>query len=247
MLSNLATVLHSGATSDDPANVAIVRRIVEAMTGGKIIISQQGGTKKSTRWLRGTFRLRLLEPLADELGLAATHADGPEVHVDFRLPAFEEELAPDAKALFDQGLLVVEIAAELSKKHGRKINRNLVKRALTYWFTSHGMANPDGRTRRKELDRKALAPNLAQRIADEVLELSQQGMLYEEIATRLDVDRNVVTAAINVQRKRGIDIPDGRSRRKLLERKYRSTPDGLYHRQRETTSPIESKQEGGAG
>lgn len=46
----------------------------------------------------------------------------------------------------------------------------------------------------------------------------RQGMLLQEIAAELHVDRNTVTAAVRYSHEsRGIPVPDGRRRRRDLE------------------------------
>ncbi|MGE3809683.1 MAG: hypothetical protein AB7K24_33880, partial [Gemmataceae bacterium] len=59
-----------------------------------------------------------------------------------------EKLSDQAKQLFDQGLLMQEIAECLG------CNRDTVTQAIAYWFRSRGLPVPDGRTRRKQLPRK---------------------------------------------------------------------------------------------
>ena len=82
---------------------------------------------------------------------------------------------------------------------------------------------PDGRTRRSTLANKTVEPDLYRRIAERVMELSNQGRLYGEIAAMLNVDRNTVTAAVAYwHEQRKLPVPDGRSRRKLLLQKVRA-------------------------
>lgn len=61
-----------------------------------------------------------------------------------------QRLAEKAKELWDRGLLLREIAAEL------RCNRDTANRAVRHWFRTRGQAGPDGRTRRKTLPRKSL-------------------------------------------------------------------------------------------
>jgi transposase len=68
-------------------------------------------------------------------------------------PTLPEELADPAKALYDQGLLLHEIAAQLG------CNRDTVTAAIRSWFESRGQQVPDGRSRRKTLDRKSSTPD----------------------------------------------------------------------------------------
>jgi len=62
------------------------------------------------------------------------------------------ELANRAKELWDQGLMMREIATALG------CCRDTVTAAVGYWHTSRNLPVPDGRARRKELPRKLPAP-----------------------------------------------------------------------------------------
>jgi hypothetical protein len=112
---------------------------------------------------------------------------------------------------------------ELSQVHGRKIGRNIVAKALKHSFSSQDLPVPDGRSRRTTLARKSVHPSLVAQIADRAMELDRQGQLYTEIAEQLNVDRNTLTAAVKHWHvSRGLPVPDGRSRRKDLQRKSRT-------------------------
>ena len=63
-----------------------------------------------------------------------------------------QQLADGAKELWDRGLLMAEIAMALD------FDRNTVTSAIGYWHASRGLETPDGRSRRKELDRKVSRP-----------------------------------------------------------------------------------------
>ena len=178
------------------------------------MISQQGEAKAKRGWLRATFRLHLLRPAMDELGVPAEGDEGAEYHVDIRRQTPAESLAEDAKALWEQKLLVKQIAAKLSEARGTPIGRAMVNKALRHWFKSRGLPLPDGRSRRKTLAAKSIDPNLPAKIADEVKFLSDQSLLYAEIAEKLGVHIATVTAAVRYWHDvRGLPVPDGRSRR----------------------------------
>jgi site-specific DNA recombinase len=115
------------------------------------------------------------------------------------------------KALLDEGLLVKEIGQRL------QVPRNLVAEALAHWHQSRGLPVPDGRSRRASLARKHLEPPLFQKLSQPAKELYDQGLLNQEIASRLGCDPNTITKAINHWFKsRGLAVPDGRTRRKTL-------------------------------
>jgi predicted site-specific integrase-resolvase len=143
MLDSSAQILTEAAESTDQAKVAAARRIVHALTGGRIVISQQGEPKAKRGWLKGSFTLHLMAPILRQLGAnieAATDDRDMPMHVDFRRPTGAEDLADEAKSLLDKGLLVKQIAIELSRIHGRKIGRNLVAQALEHLVHVTGAA-----------------------------------------------------------------------------------------------------------
>jgi len=59
------------------------------------------------------------------------------------------KIADEAKVLIDEGWLLQEIA----KKFG--CCRDIITAAVKYWYSSRGLPVPDGRTRRKSLERKS--------------------------------------------------------------------------------------------
>jgi hypothetical protein len=138
ILENLSAILSE--SFNDSATVADIRSILIALTGGKIVMTQQGEPRSKRGWLRGTFRIRLVDTLLHRSGFASGSAEQVEVTIDFRAPCASEELADPVKALFDQGILIKAIARQL------KVSRNLVTAALKFWFTYRGLPIPDGRS-----------------------------------------------------------------------------------------------------
>ena len=63
-------------------------------------------------------------------------------------PAVFQSIADQVKALYDEGLLLEEVAARVGR------DRGTVRSALSYWFHSRGLPMPDGRNRRKTLAKK---------------------------------------------------------------------------------------------
>ena len=59
------------------------------------------------------------------------------------------KIADQAKALMDKGMLLQEIAKELG------CSRDRITGAIKHWHSSRGLPVPDGRTRRKSLERKS--------------------------------------------------------------------------------------------
>ena len=103
-------------------------------------IARQFGCGRAlvTKALEWWHRLRGLEP-----------PDGRSCKARLDRPDKAEELAEQAKELWDEGLLMHEIAAKLHCCH------DTATRAIQHWFESRGLPVPDGRTRRKSLVRKS--------------------------------------------------------------------------------------------
>jgi transposase len=159
--------------------------------------------------------VRLLEAAVSRLNGAPPAADdgGLEVVIDYREPTEAERWADQVKELYDRGLLIGTVAAELG------ISRNLARRALAAWSARAGKRLPDGRSRRSGLATRHAEPPLYQRVAEEVKSLLDEGLLMQAVAERLGIDRNTVTAATRFwYRSRGLPAPDGRARRKELPR-----------------------------
>ena len=73
--------------------------------------------------------------------VAATWGDaegqGLEVHVDFIEPIAAEREADRVKELYDQGLLIKQIARRIGH------TRNFVHKSLVWWYISRGLPAPD--------------------------------------------------------------------------------------------------------
>jgi hypothetical protein len=153
---------------------------------------------------------------AAENGDDETSDDGmsEEVVIEFVDPSPLDDKASRAKEMYDQDLLNREIAAEL------KCSRAMVTKLLQHWFTSRGLTMPCSHARRFriEMDRNKQLKHMA--IADQAKALWDDGLLMEEIAIILEVNRDLVTKAIAWwHTSHGLAVPDGRTRRKSLKRK----------------------------
>lgn len=164
-------------------------------------------------WVR---RVTGLEIPGDDVG-------GPEVVIDYRqdpegIPA---AVAAEAVALYDAGLLEKEVARRLG------LARSTVTRVLDARDASRGRAREDGRPRRATLEDKHGTPPTYREIADRVKALADRRLLFGEIAAEMDLDRNTITAAWRWwHASRGLPVPDGRGRRKTLDRKSGVAPPG---------------------
>ncbi len=216
LLKQLDDILVMAAQAKSPEEVHQVREVVRLLTGGRIELVQQGERKAWHGWLQGRFRVRLVDALFEKLtgAVPSLPSEGIEVVIDYREPNEAEQWADRAKALYDAGMLVKQIAVKLN------INRNLAHDAVEIAFERLGQQMPDGRSRRSTLDCKHLQPPKYQEIAEEVMRLYREGLLLGEIADRIPCDRNTVTKTVEYwHTSRGLPVPDGRTRRKELPRK----------------------------
>ncbi len=144
LLKKLAKILTDAAQSTDPSDTAAVRRLVEDLIDGRIVISQHGERKRQKGWLRGTFRVRLLGAVVDQItdGAVKCDNDGIEVSIDYKRP-----LTTDAKA---------EIAWQMhkDKKRNAEIAEKLkccssyVTKLLKHYAEKNGIKWIDGRSLR---------------------------------------------------------------------------------------------------
>ena len=94
--------------------------------------------------------------------------------------------------------------------------RNWVTLALKAHAEESGVPYVDGRKLKKRLGNITLA----MKIADEAKVLIDEGWLLQEIAKKFGCCRDIITAAVKYwYSSRGLPVPDGRTRRKSLERK----------------------------
>ncbi len=216
-LAELGSVLSDAS----PASAEALQRLV----GGRITVDEIRREGKKRHFLRGRFSISA-ESIAQALtgsgskGSVCDPSSSEEVVIDFVDPDPADAQCEQAKALYDAGLMNVEIAQQLG------VLKSRVTALIRRWFEKRGLEMPDGRSRRRTLKRKTQETPLYQRIADDVKELCDRGLLLVEIAEQLQIDRNTVTAAIRFwYDSRGEPVPDGRSRRVTLQRKSRECSD----------------------
>ncbi len=88
-----------------------------------------------------------LKAHAEESGIP--YVDGRKLKKRLEKVTAAMKIADQAKALMDEGLLLQEIAKQL------KCGRDAITAAIKHWYSSRGLPVPDGRTRRKSLERKS--------------------------------------------------------------------------------------------
>jgi DNA invertase Pin-like site-specific DNA recombinase len=196
--------------TDEPAAALTLRGLV----GGAIEMTQIRLPDRKRHHFDGRFQLRHDSPCpgaADSGDRGNSKPDlpaGSEVVIVFREAMLLDTQSEEAKQLYDQGLMNVEIARQLGMSKSR------VTKVLHHWFDSRGMTMPDGRSRRAGLDQKSVEPPLYQRTADAAKDLWHRGRLLWEIADELDCDRNTVTKALTFwHESRGLPVPNNRRRR----------------------------------
>jgi site-specific DNA recombinase len=215
VLKELATLLTTAAQSDDPADRACVRVLVEELTGGRIIVSQQGERKKQHGWLRGTFQLRLLSTVLNRIsdGAIAYDDDGTEISIDFKRP-----LSIDAKA---------EIAWQMNhdkKRHEEigallKCGGSYVTRLLKYHAKKNGLTWVDGRSLRLEFPHLNRKPALFKRLVEKVMSLFKKDVPLGEIAEECDVHVATVRKSIKWYHEQNkLVVPNGRTRAGRIKR-----------------------------
>ena len=222
MLMELSSILAS-ATADDQQREGLVRELIELVTGGSIELTQVGEQRAKFGWLRGRFRASIFATITLRLTgipISENASIGDDIVIDYRrdpnkIPA---DLIQKIIHAYENGQLLKHIAKSLG------LPRNLVAQILDDWYKRQGIVRADGRSRRTQLTVKHLDTPLYQKIADEVKAMADTGCLLGEIADKLNLDRNTVTSAWNFWHKsRNLPVPDGRTRRKSLDRKSRES------------------------
>lgn len=215
LLREAATRLTTAVGSHDREVVTRARRILELLTDGRIALEQQGPRSAQRGWLRGRFRVRLLTYLVEQCG-GVVGDDGAEITIDFRRPSDLDAKAEQAWQLYQHGALHKEISLQLP------CGKLQVTKYLKHAAKRHGVPYEDGRRRRFKLPAKQSEPPRYVRLAPEVGQLVEEGLLLFEIGERLKVNRTTLTKAYNKYRvDRGLPPLDGRARRKLLGLKDR--------------------------
>jgi hypothetical protein len=221
VVDHLDEVLTTAADGQDPASPGELRRLLEMLTGGTIVVEQMGERRACRGWLRVRIRIHLVEACAEHLDLPpAGPVPAKEILVDIKEPTIAEAQVEAVMALYRQGMLVTAIAESLG------IDRHQVTDAVRIGLARAGEPAPeDGRVRRAGLVKKRLQEPLAWRLADEAKALLDQGLLVEQIAETIGCHRDTAGAALRHWFvKHGQPMPDLRTRRKSLAIKNRPKP-----------------------
>ena len=219
MVDDLERILLDVASGKEPESVGALRTLLELLTGGRIELVQMGERKAQRGWLRGHLSVGLRSTLIRQIGDGIQLPAEPvkEVLLDYRETKIAEDHIEKVHERYERGMLVTAIAIELG------IERHQVSEAVRIWNDRHGLPAPvDGRRRRAHVPQKLLkTPDF---IADSnsAKVLYDEGLLMEEIAEQMGKHRDTVFASIKYWfTSRGLEMPDGRARRKTLPRKRR--------------------------
>jgi transposase-like protein len=115
---------------------------------------------------------------------------------------------------------IVELYAKKMKHReiGKALGcpRGWVTLVLKHHAAESGIPHVDGRKLKKRLGKLTVA----MKIADQAKAMMDEGWLLQEIAKKFGCCRDIITAAVkHWHSSRGLPVPDGRTRRKSLERK----------------------------
>jgi hypothetical protein len=218
MIDHLGTVLTQATIDCTPELAGLIRQLIDKLTGGRIDLEQAGERRARRGWLRGRFPLRIVQAIAWRLtGIEiAEESACREVVVDYRKARrhVSEGVISQVLSLYDEGTLELEIVRQLC------VARSTVTRILDDRDAALGTDRPDGRTRRSNLLVKHQEPPLYQQLAERVKSFADDGYLFQDIADKLTVNRDTVTSIWKFwHTSRNLAVPDGRTRRKSLERK----------------------------
>ena len=158
--------------------------------------------------------LRLAEMISGNQGQLEEACD-EEITLEFMdLPHWMDHV-PEIMRLYNEGVKDRDIAKRLG------IPRCWIAPARKYDAESSGKEFIDGRKLKARLDNETFA----KKYAEQVKEMLDKGMLLQDIARALDLDPNVITWAKNHwYESRGLTPPDGRTRRKSLDKKCSDPP-----------------------
>ncbi|QDU52728.1 recombinase family protein [Gimesia panareensis] len=189
-------------------------RALSALVGGEITLEEDEIPLRKRDYFRDKFRLNVRGVSNFLAGISATvegTGQGEEVVIDFLQPDKADQQREIAKRMYDAQEPEFKIAEALG------VSRSRVTKLLEEVFELRGEKKPDGRSRRSKLAVKHKEPPPFQAISGDVMKLFRDKKKYGEIAAALNIDRNTVTSSVKYwHEQRGLPIPDGRTRRKLL-------------------------------
>lgn len=131
-----------------------------------------------------------------------------DVVIDFKKPKLIDEQSETAKRLWDQELLHVDIAKQMS------CIPPYVTKLIQHWHDSRGLERPNNKSRRKLLEKKQTKTPLYKMIANDIVGLMKSGFSNLETSRRLKTnDFNVAKAIKWWHETRDLPVPDVKDRR----------------------------------
>ena len=151
--------------------------------------------------------------------------------LDIREPSKTEQQGDIAWPLVEQGLKCQEIAERL----GVSIQR--VTAIMKAAGAKRGIASVDGRLREAAWAGK---PKRSDDAREEVLRLWHEGLLIDDIAKRVNLNRNVIRRVMAIwYEEQGLTMPDGRRRRMTLPVKgHRASDVKSVEHERDISEPV---------
>ena len=209
VLDDAANTLTQAAEGKRADDVAPVRRIIELLTGGRLMVYQCGERKTGRGWVKLQFECN------PEMLCAASDVEpdgnARPIDIELRTRPQHERIADEVMSMVEQGVTYNAIATRLG------CGRNNVTKAVHHWHTVRGLPLPDGRSNK----RQPAKPRIAETIVETVMAMIHE-MPIKQIAEQLGVGRNKVAEALKLGYERqGLPVPDGRALRKQRNRRRR--------------------------
>ncbi|MCA9094991.1 MAG: recombinase family protein, partial [Planctomycetaceae bacterium] len=187
------------------------------LVGGKILAEQidRGGKKRDFIRLHVRLDIAACSSASEPSTLTVPYGESPReaddhyeqgvtFSIDCRVPPESERLADEVVRLWNQGMLLKDIAESIGK------DRNFTKKAFSIWHEKRGLPVPDVRSH----PNRHRDPNLSERLVDQVMLLYKANLPMQEIAKQVGHDKNIITAAVRIGCEReGIPYINGRTRR----------------------------------
>ncbi len=216
IFKDLERVLTHAAASQEPDDVQRITIILRQLIDAPIKVSQEGEMVKQRGWLRIHFDLHL-ERLVE--GVTLPEVQPVSMSVDMVPPSTGMGREAEIMERYRAGLPMKAIARKL------KIPYDRIRRIVRNQLKNDGVTIADVRARQR-LPRGMTSGGKHLLLAERIMESYRGGKLYGEIADELKIDIHRVSDVIRAwHRERGLDIPDGRNRRKVLSIKNRSRHD----------------------
>jgi DNA invertase Pin-like site-specific DNA recombinase len=189
--------------------------LLKTLLDGPIILREIKEPGRKRHYFRAKMRIHSFQLLNSAIGSIGLNDDDKpqyviepkEIHFDCVAPNPTHVQIQKFKELFDQGLLMKEIALKLGVSRSRI--SNLKKQAESYYDVKF----KDCRTRRSTLDCKHIIPPVYQQLAEPANKLCDHGLTNTEIAKELGVDVNTITKSLKHWYKvHNLPFEDGRTR-----------------------------------